>query len=78
MAHAKQSAGAMRHRQIAIRHLHFWVRLTTQLPHRFDNFCDAAAIDRVVITEPAAVRVPWQLADARDQIAVGPVRTPAE
>src|SRR5579871_844934 len=47
------------------------MRLPTQLPHRFENLGHAAAIDRVVAAQATAVGVEGQLADARDQIAVG-------
>src|SRR5258708_9718000 len=42
-----------------------------QLAHRFDDFRHAAAVDRVIAAQPAAVGVERQLADAGDQIAVG-------
>src|SRR5260370_15208367 len=45
--------------------------LAAQLAHRFDDFCYAAAVDRVIAAQPTAVGVERQLADAGDQIAVG-------
>src|SRR5258706_16454027 len=45
--------------------------LAAQLTHCFDDFCHAAAVDRVIAAQPAAVGVERQLADAGDQIAVG-------
>src|SRR5882757_7593842 len=71
MAHAEKSAGAMGDREIAVRHLHFWMRFAAKLAHRLDDLGHAAAVDRVVAAEAAAVGVEWQLADARDQVAVG-------
>src|ERR1700738_1008505 len=71
MAHTEQTAGAVHEREIAIRHLHFWMRLAAQLTYRFDDFGHAAAIDGVTIAEPAAVGVPRQFTDAGNQIAVG-------
>src|SRR5713101_2572736 len=47
------------------------MRLAAQLAHRFDDLGHAAAVDRVIAAEPAAVGVEWQLADAGNQIAVG-------
>src|ERR1700722_2185942 len=71
MAHAEQSAGAVRNGEIAIRHLNFGMRLAAQLPHRLENFGHAAAVDRMVAAEAAAIGVEWQLADAGNQVAVG-------
>ena len=71
MAHAQRAAGAVRQGQVAVRHLHLRVRLAAQLAHRLDDLGDAAAVGRVVVAETAAVGVERQLADARDQIAVG-------
>ena len=42
-----------------------------QLPHRFDDFCHAAAVDGMIAAQPAAVGVERQLADAGNQVAVG-------
>src|SRR5262245_49059452 len=42
-----------------------------QLADRLENFGHAATVDRVVAAEPTAVGVERQLADARDQVAVG-------
>src|ERR1700719_1181080 len=47
------------------------MRLPTQLPHSLDDFCHAAAVDRVIAAEPAAVGIERQFADAGNQIAVG-------
>src|SRR5712692_11151638 len=47
------------------------MRLPAQLPHRFDDLGHAAAIDRMIVAQPAAVGVERQLADAGNQIAVG-------
>src|SRR5436305_11546762 len=71
MAHAEKSAGAMGDREIAVRYLHFWMRFAAQLPDRLEDFCHAAAVDGVVRTKPAAVGVERQLADTRNQVAVG-------
>src|SRR3977135_639523 len=71
MANAEQAAGAVRNREIAIRYLHLWMRLAAQLPHRFDDLGHAAAVDRMIAAQAAAVGVERQLADAGDQIAVG-------
>src|SRR5580698_4107277 len=71
MAHAEQSAGAVRNREIAIRHLNLGMRLAAQLPHRLENFGHAAAVDRMVAAQAAAIGVEWQLADAGNQVAVG-------
>src|SRR5262245_31906785 len=71
MANAQESARAMGDGEIAIRHLHLRMRLAAQLPDGFDDLGHAAAIDGVVAAQTAAVGVERQLADARDQIAVG-------
>src|SRR4051812_26884707 len=71
MAHAEKSAGAVRDCEIAIRHLHFWMRFAAQLPDRLEDFCHAPAVDGVVRTKSAAVGIERQLADAGNQIAVG-------
>src|SRR5258707_7386175 len=47
------------------------MRLPAQLPHRFDDLGHAAAIDRMIVAERAAVGIERQLADAGNQIAVG-------
>src|ERR1700691_4649725 len=57
MANAEQPAGAVRNGKIAIRYLNLRVRLTPQLPHRFDDLGHAAAIDRMVAAQAAAVGV---------------------
>src|SRR5580692_2867552 len=71
MAHAEQSAGAVRNGEIAIRHLNFGMRLAPQLSHRLENLGHAAAVDRMVAAEAAAIGVERQLADAGNQVAVG-------
>ena len=71
MAHAEQSAGAVRDREIAIRHLHLRMRFAAQLAHRLEDFGHAAAVDRVIAAKAAAVGVERQFADAGNQIAVG-------
>src|ERR1700710_2804845 len=71
MAHAEKSAGAVRDREIAVRHLHFWMRFTAKLAHSLDDLGHAAAVDGMVAAETAAVGIERQLADARDQVAVG-------
>ena len=71
MARAQQSAGSVRDGEIAVLHLHLGMRFAAQLPNRFNDFGHATAIDRVVAAQAAAVGVERQLADARDQIAVG-------
>src|SRR6185437_16450136 len=47
------------------------MRFAAELAHRFQNLGHAAAIDGMVAAKPAAIGVERQLADARDQIAVG-------
>src|SRR5512147_829072 len=42
-----------------------------QLADRLEDFGHAAAVDRVVAAEAASVGVERQLADARDEVAVG-------
>ena len=64
-------AGAVRDGEIAILHLHLGMRLAAQLPHRLDDLGHAAAVDRMVAAQPAAVGIERQLADAGNQIAVG-------
>src|ERR1700739_3094442 len=71
MAIAEQSAGAVRDRKVAVLHLHFRMRFAAQLAHGLDDLGLAAAVDRVVAAQAAAVGVERQLADTRDQIAVG-------
>ena len=68
MAHAEQSAGAMRDREIAIRHLHFRMRFAAQLAHRLEDFCHPAAIDRVVAAEAAAIGVERQFSDRKSVV----------
>src|SRR4030081_3865295 len=70
MAHAQESAGAVRDREIAVFYLHLGMGFAAQLPHRFDDLGHAAAVDGVIAAEPAAVGVERQLADARNQVAV--------
>src|SRR5215471_5945223 len=71
MPHAQESAGAVRDRKIAILHLHLRMRLAAQLPDGFDDLRHAAAVDRVIAAEAAAIGVERQFADAGNQIAVG-------
>src|ERR1700712_500557 len=71
MAHAEKSAGAVRDREIAVRHLHFWMGFAAKLAHRLDDLGHAAAVDGMVAAQPAAVGVKRQLADTRDQVAIG-------
>src|SRR4051794_31760912 len=71
MAHAQESAGTVRDREIAIGYLHFWMRFAAQLPDGLEYFGHAAPVDGVVRTQATAVGVERQLADARNQIAVG-------
>ena len=68
---AERAAGAVRQREVAVLHLHLRMRLAAQLAHRLDHLGDAAAVGRMVVAEPAAIGVERQLADARDQVAVG-------
>src|ERR1700681_2097315 len=71
MAHAEKSAGAVGDCKIAVRYLHLGMRFAAKLAHRLDDLGHAAAVDRVVAAEAAAVGVERQFADARDQVAVG-------
>src|ERR1700674_1622357 len=71
MPHAEQATGAVGDGEIAVLDLHFRMGLAAQLAHRFDDFCHAAAVDRVIAAQPAAVGIERQLADAGNQIAVG-------
>src|SRR5712671_7738083 len=71
MADAEQAAGAVGNGEIAILHLHLGMRLAAQLPDRLDDLGHAAAVDRMVAAQPAAVGVERQLADTGNQIAVG-------
>jgi len=64
VAHAEQSAGAVRYREIAIRHLHFRMCFTAKLAHRFEDLGHAAAIDGMIAAETTAVGIERQLADA--------------
>jgi NAD(P)-dependent dehydrogenase (short-subunit alcohol dehydrogenase family) len=76
VAVCRAAAGAVRQRQAAVRHLHLRVRLAAQLAHGLDDLGHAAAVGRVVVAQPAAIGVEGQLADARDQVAVGDERRP--
>src|SRR4051794_27822276 len=58
-------------REIAVRHLYLRMGFATQLADRLEDFGHAAAVDRVIAAETAAVGVERQLADARDKVAVG-------
>src|SRR4051794_25980714 len=71
MAHAQESAGTVSDRGGAVFHLPLGMSLAAQLPHRFDDLGHAAAVDRVIAAEPAAVGVERQLAHARNEIAAG-------
>ena len=71
MPNAEQAAGAVRDGKVAIFDLHLRMSFSPQLPHRFDDFCHAAAIDGLVAAQSPAVGVERLFADARNQIAVG-------
>src|SRR6201999_2673952 len=71
VANAQETAGAVGNGEIAILDLHLRMRLAAQLPDGLDDLGHAAAIDGMVAAEATAIRVERQLADARDQIAVG-------
>src|SRR4051812_11588000 len=47
------------------------MRLAAHLAYRLDDFCHAAAVDRMIAAEPAAVGVERQFSNAGNQIAVG-------
>src|SRR5689334_6484207 len=68
---AERAARAVRERDVAVLHLDFGMSLTAELSNRLDHLRETAAIGRMVVAEPAAVGVERQLADARDQVAVG-------
>src|SRR5436190_21193114 len=61
----------MRHREVAVLHLHLRMRFAAQLADGFDDLGHATAVDRMIAAKPAAIGVERQLADARYQIAVG-------
>src|SRR5258706_15692587 len=69
--HAANPASAVGDSEIAVLDLHLRMGLAAQLTHCFDDFCHAAAVDRVIAAQPAAVGVERQLSDAGNQIAVG-------
>src|ERR1700744_1172657 len=71
MAIAQKPAGAVCDREVAVLYLHLRMRFAAQLPHGLQNLGHAAAVDRMVAAKAAAIGVKRQLADARDQIAVG-------
>src|SRR5438445_13784117 len=71
VADAQKAAGAVGDGEIAIFDLHLRMGLAAQLPDRLDDLGHAAAIDRMVAAQAAAIGVERQLADTRDQIAVG-------
>src|SRR4051812_22999391 len=71
VTNAERTARAVRQRDVAIRDLNLRVGFTAKLTNSFENLGDAAAIDRVIVAETATVRVERQLADTRDQVAVG-------
>src|SRR4029453_15201587 len=71
VAGSERAAGSVRERDVAVLHLHLRMGFATQLPHRLHHLREAAAVGRVVVAESAAIGVERQLADARDQIAVG-------
>ena len=77
MARAKRTTSAMRDRQIAVGDLNLRMRFTTKLTHSFNDLGDAATVRRVVGAQSAAIGVERQLADARNQIAVGDGLMPA-
>src|SRR6202012_5932661 len=68
---AELQPGALRQREVAILHLSRGMRLTAELPHRFDDFGHVARVRWVVVAQAAAVGVERQLADTGNQIAVG-------
>src|ERR1700756_21070 len=47
------------------------MRFSPQLPDRFEDLGHAAAIDRVIAAQAAAIGIERQLADTRDEIAIG-------
>src|ERR1700761_3622613 len=71
MTVAQQATGAVCDREVAVLYLHLRMRFAAQLPHGLQNLGHAAAVDRMVAAKTAAIGVERQLADARDQIAVG-------
>src|SRR5881392_2802075 len=58
-------------REVAIRHLHLRMGFAAQLADSLEDLGHAAAVDGMVAAETATVGVERQLADARNQIAVG-------
>src|SRR3954447_22418998 len=71
VANTQKPAGAVGDGEIAILDLHLRMRLAAQLPHGLADLGHAAAVDGMVAAEATAIGVERQLADARDQIAVG-------
>src|ERR1700743_787848 len=71
MSRPERAPGAVRQRDIAIAHLHRGMRLAAQLAYRFDDLGEPATVRRVIVAQPAAIGIERQLADARNQIAVG-------
>ena len=73
MAHAEQATGAVGDGEVAVLHLDLRMGFAAQLAHGLDHLGHAAAIDRMVAAEPAAIGVERQLADAGDEVAVDSV-----
>ena len=71
MPGTERTTRAMRDRQVTVLDLHRRMRLATQLAHRLDDLGDATAVRRMIAAQSAAIGVERQLADARDQVAVG-------
>src|SRR5579863_6263588 len=71
MTRAERATGAMDEREAAIRHLHLGMGRAAQLPRRFDDLGHAAAIGGMVVAQAAAIGVERQLADSRNEIAIG-------
>src|SRR3954465_3085535 len=71
VSYPEHPAGAVSDREIAVRNLHFGMRFAAKLPYRFDDLGHAAAIDRMIAAQAAAIGVEWQLADPGNQVAIG-------
>src|SRR5262249_58095814 len=78
------AAGTVSEGDVAVPHLHLWMRLAPQLAHRLDHLGEPATVARVVVAEAAAIGVEGQPPDTGDEVAVGdelaalPLRTEAE
>src|SRR5262245_21291708 len=68
---AQGSARAVGQRDIAVLHLDLGMRLSAEVTHRLDHVGHAAAVRRMVVAEPATVRVEGQLPHPGDEVAVG-------